>query len=166
MKNSKKEYKLNIFDKVLPAIDKKEFNFYESLTDDEKKSYPAVILMRAMSSLGDQNQYKETQLLLINDLVNIGFWQLSKHHTSLQHLLMCITGAGTKQYHPWIASKNKVSKTELVDNFLKELHPGCNKTELEILKSQHTSKTIKELALNFGKSESEAKMLAEDAKNL
>jgi len=127
MASDKKKYKLDMFGTVLPALDKKEKGFYDSLDPEDKKGYSALVLMRAMSSLGDQSKNKEYQLLAVNDLVNIGFWELSKH-PELQHLLLCVTGLGTKQYHPWIAAKGKSGTTNVIDEFLMELHPSCNGT--------------------------------------
>lgn len=160
-----KEYKLDMFKQVLPALDKRDKDFYKNLDEDQKKGYAALVLMRAMSSLGDQNRQAAYQLLLVNDLVNIGFWELSKH-PELQHLRLCVTGLGSKQYHPWISAKSAVSKTTLVDEFLIELNPGCNETELSILRSQHNAASIKSLARDAGKSDSQVKLLVEDAKKL
>ena len=117
-----------------------------------------------MSSLGDQNKHAAYQLLAVNDLVNVGFWNLSKYH-DLQHLLLCITGLGSKQYHPWLAVKGK-TETNKIDQLLRELNPGCNDTELSILRSVHDAKSIKRLAQDAGKSDAEIKQLVDDAKKL
>lgn len=165
----KKQYKLDMFGTVLPAIDKRMRDYYGNLTDEERKGYSAFVLMKAMSSLGDQSPYKEYQLLAVNDLVNIGFSDLSKNHTELLHMLLCATGLGSKQYHPWLQSSNKGKtngKTPLVDEFLMELYPSCNDIELELLKGQHDRDSIRNLAIDFGKSDQEVKALSEDAKKL
>ena len=159
------QYKLDMFGKVLPALDKGVKDFYANLSDEEKKGYATLVLMRAMSSLGDQNSRAAYQLIMVNDFVNIGFWELSKH-PELQHYLLCMTGLGSKQYHPWIAAKGNKSKTKLVDEFLIELNPGCNETELAILKNQHDSASIKRLAKDAGKNDAQVKQLTEDAKKL
>jgi len=159
------KHKLDMFGKVLPALDRRDRNFYNNLTDEEKKGYSALVLMRAMSSLGDQNPHAEYELLAVNDIVNIGFWSLSKH-TELQHLLLCTAGLGSKQYHPWISAKGKVTKTNLIDQFFMEMNPGMNEQELELMRSQHDPKSIKRLAQDAGKSDSEIKRLVEDAKSL
>lgn len=165
MAAEKKKHKLDMFGTVLPALDRKDKGFYESLDPEDRKGYAALVLMRAMSSLGDQNSNKEYQLLAVNDIVNIGFWELSKY-PDLQHLLLCITGLGTKQYHPWIAAKGKSGAANVVNTFLMELNPSCNDTELAILRSQHTAESLKRLAKDAGKSDREIKELMEDAKKL
>lgn len=165
MATDKKKYKLDMFGTVLPALDKRDRKFYDSLESEEKKGYSALVLMRAMSSLGDQSKNKEYQLLAVNDLVNIGFWELSKH-PELQHLLLCVTGLGTKQYHPWIAAKGKSGATAVIDAFLMELNPGCNDDEISMLRAQHDANSLKRLAVDAGKSDREIKELMEDAKKL
>jgi hypothetical protein len=160
-----KQYKLDMFGRVLPALDKHDINFYNTLTEEEKKAYTPLVLMRAMSSLCNQNPHAAFEILMVNDLVNIGFWNLSKH-PELQHMLLCIAGLGNKQYHPWIAAKGKGSNTKIIDDFLIELHPDINIDELALLRSQHNVESIKLLAQDAGKSDSEIKLLVEDAKKL
>ena len=159
----KKEQKLDLFGKVLPAIDRRQFDFYSKLESDEKKAYTALIAMRAMSLMGDQSTRRVDQILYVNDLVNIGFWELSKH-PELQHLLLCLSGSGSKQYHPWVGVKSGKSKKQSINELFLELYPNINETELTILKSQYDAKGIRELAKDAGRSDAEAKQLYEDAK--
>lgn len=161
----KKERKLDLYKSVLPAIDYKQFNFYDQLPPDEKKEYDksSLVIMRTMSLTGDQNSRRAEQLLYVNDFVNIGFWDLNKH-PELVHKLLCLSGGRSKQYHPWVAVKSAKSKKNSVDGLFLELYPGINDTELTILKSQYDAKGIRELAKDAGKSDAEAKQLYEDAK--
>jgi hypothetical protein len=160
-----KEYKLDMFKKVLPALDRGDKSFYNSLSNEEKKGYVPLVLMRAMSNLGDQNQNAGNNILLINYIVNIGFWSLSKH-PELLHLLLCTTSLGSKQYHPWISAKSNQNKTKEIDAFLMELNPSMNTDELNIMRMQHDAKSIKSLAQDAGKSDHEIKLLVEDAKKI
>ena len=118
-----------------------------------------------MSSLGNQNTNSAYALIAVNELLNVGFWSLSKH-PELQHLLFCIAGLGSKQYHPWLSTSKTTSGTKIVDQFLMELNPGINNVELDILRSQYNTNSIKRLAQDAGKSDSEIKRLVEDAKSL
>lgn len=165
MADEKKKYKLDLFKQVLPALDKGDKDFYNNLDPQEKKGYTSLVLMRAMSLLGDQSPNRVYQIMAINELVNVKFWELSKF-PDLQHLLLCLAGLGTKQYHPWVKANGPASKTAEVDGFLKELYPGCNSTELSLLRSQHNAASIKQLAKDAGKTDAEVKQLTEDAKKL
>ena len=68
------------------------------MSDDEKKKYAAVVLMRFMSSAPNQGGLHDFHLNAINDVVNENFWALSKH-PELQHMLMSVCGIGKKQFH-------------------------------------------------------------------
>jgi len=49
-----KQHKLDLGD-VLSALDRGDLGYYNKLTDDEKKGYTPLVLMRYMSSLNMQN---------------------------------------------------------------------------------------------------------------
>jgi hypothetical protein len=152
-------------DAVLQALDSKDLSFYDRLTDEERKGYSPFILLRYMSSLSPQSSMQAYAVLATNDICNIGWFSLGKH-PELQHKLLCLAGTGRKQYRPYVGSKNAKSKTKLVDEFLRSLHPGINATELEILRSQHDVDSLRELGQDAGLSKAEIKDLVEDAKKL
>ena len=85
---AKKTYELDLFKVVLPAIDAGKLEFYDGLTDTEKKAYTPRVIMRYMSSLSDQNNKQMQAVLMVNDLVNLGFWELT-NYPDLQHRLLC-----------------------------------------------------------------------------
>lgn len=148
-KTAKKvEYKLDLA-KTLLALDLNDKNFYATLTDSEKKGYVALNLMRYMSSVNQASKMPQA-ILFANDIVNIGFWQLSKHQ-ELQHLLLSICGFGSKQFHPWLGSKNG-KQTSKLDKLLKQQWPSLSDQELEILKNKNTKQELlefcKDLALD------------------
>jgi hypothetical protein len=161
----KKKYALDL-QKVLGELDAGNHQFYSKLSEEEKKAYVPLIIMRWMSILGDQNPNKQYAILAVNDLVNIGFWKLSKEHAELQHLLLCLTGLGKKQYRQWISAKGKKSKHKAIDEFFRELHPDVNADELEILVSTHDNDSFKKLLYAAGKSDQQVKLLMEEWKKL
>lgn len=164
MAQPKKKYGLDL-QRVLGELDAGNRGFYAGLSQEEKKSYVPLVLMRYMSSLGDQSPNQAYAIIATNDIVNIGFWQLNKH-PELQHMQLCLAGLKRKQYRPWIPAKGKTSKSKLVDEFFSELHPGVNSEELEILKSAYDSDSFKRLLYAAGKSDQEVKALMEDWKKL
>lgn len=151
--------------RTLNALDRSDKNYYSDLTPEERKAYSPLVLMRYMSSLGDQSANQLYAILATNDLVNIGFWNLSKH-PELQHLQLCLVGVGGKQYRPWIAAKSKRSKTRLVDEFISEFYPWMNSDEIDIFKKTHTDESFKQLVMTAGKSDSESKAIIDDWKKI
>jgi len=155
---AKKGHKLDLT-AVLQAIDRQDLNWYEGLSDEEKKSYAPLVLMRFMSSLTDQNRNAAYAVLATNDLVNIGFWAMSKH-PELQHKLLCLAGLGGKQYRPWLATK-KGRKSDKVSEWLQGLFPDLNDDELSLIKSQHDAKSWARFVKGSGASDKQVKDLVE-----
>lgn len=156
---AKKVYKLDLMS-VLQSLDKQNKSFYAELTDEEKKGYSPLVIMRYMSSLTDQNKNAAYAVLATNDLVNIGFWSLSKY-PDLQHLLLCLTGIGDKQYRPWLATKRSKRGNSKIDEWLLEQDSSLNDDELEIIKTQFDKKSWEEFVKSSGASDTKVKELLE-----
>lgn len=160
---AKKAYKLDL-QTVLQAIDRKDLDFYDRLTDEEKKAYVPLVLMRFISSLTDQNRNVAYAVIATNDVVNIGFWSLSKH-PELQHKLLCVAGLGGKQYRPWIAAK-KGRKANKINAWLLERYPDLNDDELDLLKDQWDVKSWTSFLKGSGIGDAEVKEMVEAWKKL
>ena len=129
---AEKTYNNNIFS-IITNLDKKNYNFFNSLTDVQYKELQPYILLRWMSVLnnGDGEEYiKKTNK--INELV----FNLS-NHKNLALNLLCTCGNGKWAKHAWIALPKgiKVNKDiEVVKKFY-----GYNDDEWKI-KSQSLNK--------------------------
>jgi len=156
---AKKAYKLDLMS-VLQALDRRDLGFYSRLTEEEKKGYSPLVLMRYMSSLTDQNSNAAYSIIATNDLVNIGLWELGKH-PELQHLLLCLTGLGGKQYRPWMATKRGRRTSSKIDSWLLEIWPDLSDDELEIIRSQHDTKSWTEFVKSSGVNDAKVKELVE-----
>ena len=150
-----KKYKLSLTE-VLNAIDKRDLDYYNRLSVDEQKSYVPLVLMRYMSSLTDQHPHAAYAVMATNDIVNIGFWSLSKH-PELQHKLLCLAGLGSKQYRPWLGAKSK--KTSKIHTWLQEQLPHLNPAEIDIIIQNHTADTWNDFIKSSGVSDAEVKEL-------
>lgn len=154
-----KQYKLDL-SSVLQAIDRRDLDFYNRLSEEEKKGYVPLVLMRYMSSVTDQNKNAVWAVWATNDLVNVGFWQLDKHK-ELQHKLLCLCGLGSKQYRPWMSYKNRKSKNKICE-YLSKIYPDLKDDEIDILFEQLTLDTFKDFLKQSGISDKEMKdLLAE-----
>jgi hypothetical protein len=92
-----KEKLLDIKD-VLSNLDCNNYEYYNNLSDDEKKEISSFVLMRFLSS--SSGNYPEHYLLCVNDIVNYNFSILNKH-PNLMWMSLALCGIGSKQYHPW-----------------------------------------------------------------
>jgi hypothetical protein len=159
---AKRSYKLDIMT-VLQSADLGEKQFYANLTEEEQKAFVPRVLVRWLSTVGDRSAYQAYSLLATNDLVNLNLWSLSKH-PELLWLLMCVAGAGQKQYHQWVPTKSKPSGTPKLDQFVRTHWPTANSVEQQILKSSNTAEDWIQLASSSGISDSSLKELKDEFK--
>lgn len=154
---NKKTKKLDMFRDVLPNLDKKNYNFYDSLSEAEKKGYAPLVIMQWMSSTnGDHNFMHHKHLLDVNEFVNIDFWNLSKH-PELQHKLLCLCGAGTNQRHQWIPLMKKNQNKFKCSNILKSLSPNINDDEMKLILQNTANSEFEQFLKELGYQDKELK---------
>ena len=133
----------------LSAVDQKVYDFYDSLTDEEKKAFSPYILMRYTSNVNSDREIQEWFIETTNEYVNKNHWLLSKSHKSLLWKLFAATGIGSNFYHPYLkaSSKEKVNK---IEKLLCDLYPAKKLEEIKLLASMMTEKDINELFDKLG----------------
>lgn len=95
---TKKTYKLDIFN-TLGQINQKNTEFFQGLTEDEKKGFQPMVTMRWMSGTSSP-----LQVVLLNELVNPYVFSLPNHKDLLFKLMtLCSSG---KQRNKWITRKD------------------------------------------------------------
>jgi len=151
--------KLDIF-RVLDNIDRRQYDFYDSLDEDEKKAFVPFIITRWMSGATDQGGLHSYYLHVTNELVNKHLWQLSDH-PELIWKMMASCGAGKTKRHQWIKGPSRKSKSK-VDEMLKTLFPSANTTEIRIVRSQLDEKTFQSLLQAYAIPEKEEKDLLKE----
>ena len=116
-----KQYKNDIFE-VLKQIDNKNYQYYDTLSEEQQKEIQPYTLCRWMSTIAGQEEIHELLTLNINENVNKNYWELSKYK-DLQYKLLCTCGVKKFVRHQWIPqSKSKLDKTyNIVRNFYKNL---------------------------------------------
>lgn len=101
----------NLFE-ALAAIDKKDYGYYDRLTEEQKKKFVPFMILQWISSVKASRQIQEYYLLAANDFANKYLYNENvQKNPKLQWLLLCSIGLGTKQFHTWIPQiKERVSK--------------------------------------------------------
>jgi len=155
--------RLDIF-KTLEAIDRKNKSYYKNLTEEEQKGFAPPVVMRWLSTVSDGSGLSEYYTLMTNEIVNIGFWDLSKH-PELQYLLMTLVGSGKKMNHQWIPNAKKI-KHNKVDELFRLKHPEINERELNILWNIYTDADIKQLAIDYGFDDKQVKEYVSEFKSM
>jgi hypothetical protein len=143
-------------DNEMRQFDIKNRNFYDELTDDEKKKFSNYLMLRWGSAIKISNNrdipsddMASFYLQVLNQRVNKNFWALNKH-PKLQWLLMTTVSpnAGVNK-HEWIAFKGKVAKNKRAQ-LIANLYPTMKLDEAEVLSSQLTDEDLKELLTSLG----------------
>jgi hypothetical protein len=133
----------------LNAVDLKIYDFYDNLTDEEKKVFSPYILMRYTANVQGDRDIQEWFLEMTNELVNKHHWVLSKNHKPLLWKLFAACGAGVNCYHPYIAASRK-EKINKIEKLLAELHPAMKISEVKMLAKMMDKKDINELFDKMG----------------
>jgi hypothetical protein len=102
----KKCFSLDIF-KLLNDIDNpKSGDLYTTMSDDERKGFAPLVVMRWMSGTSD-----ERQIILLNEFVNPYVFSLGKHPHLLMQLLQTASSKTSKRY-VWLGIKSKKKLVE------------------------------------------------------
>ena len=137
-------------DNILPAVDKKNIEYYDTLNQEQQKKFPSWLYMRYVSSVKGDPDLARYYLLATNMCVNKKFSDL-KNHNKLHYLSMTAASPGLgKQYHQFIAppKNSKVNKKRI--NLLEKLFPHLNDKELEVLDAINTNDDIKDHLMSLG----------------
>jgi len=126
----------------MTQFDRKNRDFYDELTADEKKKFSNFLMIRYGSSVQGSRDLQEFYLIATNERLNKHFFAINRH-PKLQWL--CSTtvspGLGT-QRHQWIAPKKKEPGAGSVKKQLAELYPHLKDDELELMAKINTKKDI------------------------
>ena len=135
--------KLNIGNEMR-QLDRKNRNFYQELTDEERKKFSTFLMIRWGSSVEGSPELQQFYLIATNERLNKHFFTLSKH-PELQWL--CATTVSTDMgtpRHTWIAPKKKEPGASSIRKQLSELYPHMKDDDIAVLASMTTKKEIDE----------------------
>jgi len=133
----------------LNAVDQKNYNFYDNLTPEEKKTFSPYILMRYTASVQGDRDTQEWFVEMTNEMVNKNHWDLSKNHKALLWKLFAATGTGATAYHPYLAAGKK-EKANKIERLLCELYPAMKMTDVKLMAKMMDKKDREELFDKMG----------------
>lgn len=158
-----KKPKLDIKDEMYWS-DKKKFDWLSNQPEDLAKSFAPLVAMKWASVVFSYRPDEVAEAILnVNDLVNQGFWELSKL-PDLQWRLMCAAGSGVSQKHGWVPMASRRKAISKVDQIFLELYPQLNDDELALLRGKFTTESFKQLLLDMAKPDPEIKTLVDEFK--
>jgi hypothetical protein len=133
----------------LNAVDCKNYDFYNNLTDEERKAFSPYILMRYTSNVQGDRDIQEWFVEMTNECVNKHHWTLSKNHKPLLWKLFAATGAGIPAYHPYLANGKK-EKANKIEKLLVEIYPTYKLEDVKLLASIMSKEDCQELFDKMG----------------
>jgi len=134
----------------LRAVDQREYNFYDNLSDQEKKEFSPYILMRYVANVQlNEPDIQEWYLERTNEFVNKNHWTLSKNHKSLLWKLFASCGTGINCYHPYLKASSK-EKAIKIEKLLLELYPAMKLEDIKIMAKMMTKEDKTELFDKMG----------------
>jgi len=126
----------------MAQFDRKNREFYDNLTDEERKKFSNYLMIRWGSSIQGSAELQNYYLQSSNHYFNKQFFNINRH-PKLQWL--CATavspGLGT-QRHQWIAPKKKEAGASGVRKQIAELYPHLKDDEIELMAKINTKKDI------------------------
>ncbi len=117
---------------MLRAVDKRDKDWYNRLSDDDKKLFAPFIAMRYVSSVKSDTFFQEHYLEMCNEFVNKHHWTLSKNHKGLIWKLMSMCGAYENFFHQYIAAPKKQTKNKFTQTLL-DKNPTMKQDDAELL---------------------------------
>lgn len=126
----------------MKQFDNKNRDFYNELTDEEKKKFSTFLMIRWGSSVSGSSDLQTVYLEYCNDNLNKHFFALHKH-PKLQWLMATAVSPGLgPQRHNWIATKKKEGTTASHRKILAELYPNMKEDELDLMAKINDKKIV------------------------
>jgi hypothetical protein len=126
--------------KALAAIDRKDYEYYDRLTEEQKKKFVPFMMIKWLSSVQGSKDLQEYYIRSVNHIGNkhfLNFMIGTKEHShpKLQWLLLCASTPGlNKIRHHWIPQlKEKVTslkeqaQTSDVKTYFEKIYNGADK---------------------------------------
>jgi hypothetical protein len=137
---------------MLSAMDRRDFDWYSNLADEQKKTFSSWLFLRYASSAKGKD--KDEVLLNTNEFVNKNYTDLYKHE-DLMWKLFCLTSTGKKQFHEYIKPPNSRIKKDTVTQFIAQTYPHMKGDEIELFRQLNSDDDIKQMARDTGMSDKE-----------
>jgi len=128
----------------MAQFDSKNREFFDELTDEEKKKFSPFLMIRYGSSVSGSRDLQEFYLIATNERLNKKFFAVNTaQHKKLQWLMATTVSPGLGNFrHNWIAPKKKEPGAGSMRKQLTELFPHLKDDEIDLLAQITTKKEI------------------------
>lgn len=132
-------------------MDNKDRDFYDNLTDEEKKEFNYFTLLRYASAVEDPNPIiNEYYLLSTNRQANRHFYDLRKH-PKLQWLLLTTVSPNMGKFrHTWVKQPSGAKVNTDIKKKLMEMHPTMKEADIDVMCRTTTKKEFEQYLKDHG----------------
>jgi hypothetical protein len=128
----------------MAQFDSKNRQFFDELTDEEKKKFSPFLMIRYGSSVSGSRDLQEFYLIATNERLNKKFFAVNTaQHKKLQWLMATTVSPGLGNFrHNWIAPRKKEPGAGSMRKQLADLFPHLKDDEIALLAQITTKKEI------------------------
>lgn len=130
---------LDLFE-VLAALDKKDYTYFDKLTEEQQKKFVPFMMTHWMSAIKGNEGLSRYYVMSTNEYANkYLFNEVVQKHPKLQWLMLCASSPGLgKQFHQWIphissqVSKLKSpAKAKEIKEYFAKIYPKTDSNTLQ-----------------------------------
>lgn len=128
----------------MAQFDSKNRQFFDELTDEERKKFSPYLMIRYGSSVSGSRDLQEFYLIATNERLNKKFFAVNTaQHKKLQWLMATTVSPGLGNFrHNWIAPRKKEPGAGSMRKQLADLFPHLKDDEIDLLAQITTKKEI------------------------
>jgi len=135
--------KLNIGNEMR-QFDRKNRNFYDELTEEERKKFSPFLMLRWGSAVEGSRELQEFYVIATNERLNKRFFDINTtNHKKLQWLMATTVSPDMGTFrHNWIAPKKKETGLSAKRKQLMEIFPYYKDDEIDVMAEITSQKEI------------------------
>ena len=135
---------------ALAALDRKDYGYYDRLTEEQQRKFSPYMMVRWMSNMKGSHALQQYHVLSVNEFANTHlFSEFVSKHPKLQWLMLCASGLGNgKQFHQFLKA-NKLDDSDLI-SFLSSIYPSSKMSDLQTLASLITTEELEQYIRDSG----------------
>lgn len=136
---------------ILPQIDRGNADWWDTLSEEQKKQIDFWMLNRYVSSSRGSIEDIAMAVLMTNEYYNINWNVIRKHHPKLQWQILCMINESRKpKFHKYINLKRTADSNSKTVKLLLKLYPNKKADEVALLARISTKEEIRNIAKSHG----------------
>jgi hypothetical protein len=125
--------------KALEALDKKDYGFYDRLSEEQQRKFVPFMMTHWMSQIKGSGELASYYVMSVNHYANEHLFNENvMKHPKLQWLMLCSSSPGLgKQFHQWVphlsskvASLKDTPKEKEVRDYFTKVYPKASEANL------------------------------------